>query len=87
MERLYGARFAKPEVQIAFNNNSVTQNFLSITVSPQEIREIEAVAEPVRESVRAMYERYRPQALGNGNRESSGPIAKVEAEVKGRVSE
>jgi hypothetical protein len=39
---------------------------LTITITPQEIREIEAVAELVRASVRQMFERYKPNH-GNGN--------------------
>jgi hypothetical protein len=47
--------------------NNVTENHLSITISSQEVREIEAQAEPVREKVRKMVEAYRPGALSNGN--------------------
>jgi hypothetical protein len=74
LERLYGARFAKPEVQIAFNNNSVTQNFLSISISGAEAKAIEAEAGPIRERVAAMFEHYRP-ALGNGEASAGAPGA------------
>jgi hypothetical protein len=67
LERLYGARFAKPEIQLSFNNNSLTQNFLSISISGTEAKEIELVASPIRESVQKMYAHYRPGVLGNGN--------------------
>ena len=58
-ERQYYSRWAKPEVQIV--------NALSITISPEEVREIEAEAAPAREKVRKMFAAYRPGALGNGN--------------------
>jgi hypothetical protein len=67
LERLYGARFAKPEIQLSFNNNSLTQNFLSISISATEAKEIELVASPIRESVQKRYAQYRPGVLGNGN--------------------
>jgi len=55
------AGFSKPEVQISLPNSfNQTVNALSITIAPAEIREIETVAEPVRASVREMFERYKP---------------------------
>ena len=67
LERLYPSRFSRPEVQISLQNNfNQTVNALSITIAPQEIREIEAVAEPVRASVRQMFDKYRPNH-GNGD--------------------
>ena len=41
VERQYYSRFAKPEVQISLSNSlNQTVNALSITISPEEIREI-----------------------------------------------
>jgi hypothetical protein len=64
-------------VQISLQNNfNQTVNGLSITIAPQEIREIEAVAEPVRASVRQMFDRYKPNH-GNGEEETNGSISKA----------
>ena len=82
LERLYGARFAKPEIQLSFN--ATTQNnFLSISITGTEAKEIEATAEPVRESVRKMFEGYKPQLSdGNGNKNGEPkPVVSIEAEI------
>jgi hypothetical protein len=71
-ERLYPARLSKPEVLLSLvQQNNTTVNALSITIAPEEIREIEAVAEPVRKKVKKLYEQYRPNQnkddrVGNG---------------------
>lgn len=65
LERMYPTRFAKPEIQLSFHSN-YTQNNLSISVTVSEAKEIEAIAEPVRQSVKDMFASYKP-ALGNGN--------------------
>jgi hypothetical protein len=54
--------------------NNTTVNALSITIALEEIREIEAVAEPVRTSVRQMFERYNPNH-GNGDQETNGSVS------------
>ena len=84
LERVYFSDFSRPEFQLSLNNN-FTQNVLSITISPQEAREIEAVAERVRESVKSMYAAYRPGAGGNGNGQGQStvdvraePVAKLD---------
>jgi hypothetical protein len=60
-------RYSKPELLISLNNSfNQTVNALSITVSAEEAKRIEAVAEPVRQKVREMMAAYRPN-LGNGN--------------------
>jgi hypothetical protein len=69
LERMYPTRFAKPEIQLSFHSN-YTQNNLSISVTVSEAKEIEAIAEPVRQSVKDMFAQYKPQ-LGNGNGETS----------------
>lgn len=70
VERQYYSRFAKPEVQIAINNSvNQTVNALSITISAEELRQIEAESAPERQQVRKMFEAYRPGAPGNGNRD------------------
>jgi hypothetical protein len=78
LERAYPAEFARPEValNLAMQNN-VTQNFLSISITGEEVRAIESQADPVRQSVHAMFVSYRPQVLGNGDK--AKPID-VEAE-------
>jgi hypothetical protein len=65
LERMYPARFAKPEIQLSISNN-YTQNNLSISVTVSEAKEIEAFAEPVRQSVKDMFASYKPQQIGNG---------------------
>jgi hypothetical protein len=65
LERRYPSQFAKPEIQLSFQNN-YTQNNLSINITRAEMTAIEAVAAPVRESVKKMFAHYKPQ-LGNGD--------------------
>jgi hypothetical protein len=79
LERLYsGGRFAKPEVQISLQNNfNQTVNALSITISPEEYRAIEAEAAPAREKVRRMFEEYQ-QRRGNDNGNGDGGKRTVE---------
>jgi hypothetical protein len=68
-ERLIPQRYSKPEVQISLSNSfNQTVNALSIPISPQEVREIEAKAEPVREKVRRMLEAYRLSQNNDGRR-------------------
>jgi hypothetical protein len=77
LERLYPTRFSRPEIQISLNNSfNQTVNALSITITRQEIREIEAVAEPVRASVRQMLDRYKPNH-GNGDQETNESVSKA----------
>jgi hypothetical protein len=74
LERRFPEIFSRPEVQLnLIQQNSTTVNALSITIAPQEIREIEAVAEPVRASVRQMFDKYRPNQ-GNGDEQASESI-------------
>jgi hypothetical protein len=81
VERQFPTRFSKSEIQISLNNSfNQTFNALSITVSPEEIREIEAHAEPIRPSVRQMYEHYRPGAPANGNGHANEPL-EISAQV------
>jgi hypothetical protein len=66
LERKYPTQFAKPEIQLNWNN-SYTQNNLSINISSGEAKQIEAEAKPVRDAISSMFQKYRP--LGNGNGE------------------
>jgi hypothetical protein len=70
LERAYPAEFARPEValNLAMQNN-VTQNYLSISITAGEYARIEAVADPARQAVASMFEKYRPQSQGNGEGE------------------
>ena len=65
LERKYPTQFAKPEIQLSFQNN-YTQNNLSINITSSEAKEIEAIAEPVRQSVKEMFSHYKPGQLGTG---------------------
>jgi hypothetical protein len=82
LERRFPADFSRPEVQLnLIQQNNVTENHLSITISAEELREIESTAEPVRAKVMEMFAQYRPAAeLGNGEPEK--PVIPVEAEIK-----
>jgi hypothetical protein len=64
LERRYPERFAKPEIQLSFSN-SYTQNNLSISITSAEAKAIEKEANPIRDAVSSMFQKYRP--LGNGN--------------------
>jgi len=46
---------------------SLCQKAPYLTISPEEVREIEAEAAPAREKVRKMFEAYRPALRANGN--------------------
>jgi hypothetical protein len=75
IERQYPTRFSKPEIQISLNNSfNQTLNTLSITVSAEEVKQIEAKAAPIREKVRRMLEAYRP-GQGNGEGETNGSVS------------
>jgi hypothetical protein len=66
-ERQYYSRWSKPEVQISLSNSfNQTVNTLSISISADEAKQIEAQAAPIREKVREMFVAYRP-SLGNGD--------------------
>jgi hypothetical protein len=70
LERTEASSFARPEVQLnLIQQNNVTENRLSITISAQELKEVEAQASPEREKVRQMFAAYRPGALRGGNTE------------------
>jgi hypothetical protein len=74
LERRWPELFSRPEVQLnLIQQNNVTENHLSITIAPEEAREIEAVAAPIREKVKAMFNAYKPalDAGGNGEKQRS----------------
>jgi hypothetical protein len=50
----------------------ISQNNLAITISVGEVRQIEAIAEPVRQTVKAMFEHYKPGQLGTGDGNGNG---------------
>lgn len=68
LERKYPTQFAKPEIQLSFQNN-YSQHNLTLNITGQEAKEIEAIAEPVRQSVQNMFKNYKPGQVGNGNGE------------------
>ena len=78
VERLMPSRYTRPELQISLQNTyNQTTNALTIVVSKEEVQQIEAVAQPVRNSVREMFAVYRPAALegGNGDRHRDAAIS------------
>jgi hypothetical protein len=53
LERRFPEIFSRPEVQLnLIQQNNLTENHLTITISPEEVREIEDAASPEREKVR-----------------------------------
>ena len=65
LERTEASSFARPEVQLnLIQQNNVTENHLSITISPEEVRKIESEAAPEREKVRQMFDDYRKRCGG-----------------------
>jgi len=66
LERRFPELFSRPEVQLNLQTNVVQSN-LTIIIAPEEVREIEAQAAPIRDKVQQMVAAYRPGALGNGN--------------------
>ena len=75
IERQFPTRFSKPEVQISLSNSfNHTVNALSITISPEEAREIEARAAPERVKVRRMVDEYQLRR-GNGDQNANGSVS------------
>jgi hypothetical protein len=60
LERMYPTRFSKPEVQLNINN-TINQNTLHLSITAEEAKEIEALAEPVRGEVAQLYQAYKQQ--------------------------
>jgi hypothetical protein len=85
VERRHPELFSRPEIQlgVAIQNNVNGGGAGSITITLAEAEELEAVADPIREKVRAMMEQYRPGALGNGNAEQAErqPDGELEAPI------
>jgi hypothetical protein len=68
LERKYPQQFAKPEIQLNWGN-TYNQNNLTINISAQDAKSIEAQAKPIRDEVSSMFQQYRPQlndVMGNG---------------------
>jgi hypothetical protein len=66
-ERLMPQRYSKPEILLSLNNSfNQTVNALSITISAEEAKRIEAEAAPIREEIARRVAAYRP-GCGNGN--------------------
>jgi hypothetical protein len=76
LERRFVETFARPEVQLnLIQQNNVMGSTLSITIGPQEAREIEAVAEPCRERVKELYSRYRPNQTGGEEKAADSSVS------------
>ena len=68
-------RYSKPEVQISLSNSfNQSVSALSITISAQEAKEIEARAAPNREKVRRMLKEYQLRR-SNGDQSANGSIS------------
>jgi hypothetical protein len=70
LERKYPEQFARPEIQLSFQQN-YNIGALQINISAGEAKQIEASAKPVRERVKEMFAKYKPMTpqLGNDNGE------------------
>jgi len=66
LERKYPTQFAKPEIQLSFQQN-YSIGALQINITSGEVKQIEAEAAPVRENVKKMFAQYKPARVGNGN--------------------
>jgi hypothetical protein len=67
LERRFPELFSRPEVQLnLIQQNNVTENHLTIVISAEEARELNAEGEKTRARVREMFNRYRPALSGNG---------------------
>jgi hypothetical protein len=86
LERRFPELFSRPEVQLhMIQQNNVIENNLTITISAEEVKQIEDAASPERESVRTMFEEYqarRGSGTGNGNGQKQRILDVQAAEVK-----
>jgi hypothetical protein len=75
LERRFAENFARPEIQ--FNmvaQNNVTDNHLTIVISAEEAKQLNAQGEECREKVRRMVEEYQLRR-GNGDSEPSSSVS------------
>jgi len=76
LERAFASDFCRPEFQLNLNQqNNVTENHFTISITVEEYKKIEVEAERSRARVREMFERYRPQLTGNGDQEASSSVS------------
>jgi hypothetical protein len=80
LERRFPEIFSRPEIQLNLSAQNGAGSGLTINISAGEAKQIEGIAEPVRESVREMFNKYRP-ALHNGNGGDNGKVVEAEATV------
>ena len=75
LERRFPELFSRPGVQLNVSNTA-NHNALSLTISLEEAKRIEAKAAPIREAARQMLEQYLQRRNGAGS-----PNGDVSAEV------
>jgi hypothetical protein len=81
LERRFPELFSRPEVQLnLIQQNNTTLNTLSITISADEVKQIESQASLEREKARQMFAAYRQTTVDYGNDERNQRIMDVEAE-------
>jgi hypothetical protein len=74
-ERLFPARYAKPEIQLSLNSSPErTNNAQVITISMEEAERIEAQAALTRESARQLLEEYERNRNGSPSRDVSTEV-------------
>jgi hypothetical protein len=71
LERRFPEIFSRPEVQLnLIQQNNVALNSLSITISAEEVKQLEDEAAPERERVKQMFAAYRQGAVDYGQDEN-----------------
>ena len=75
LERRFGENFARPEIQCnMLAQNNVTDNHLTIVISAEEAKQLNAEGEECREKVRTMLEDYQ-LGRSNGNQNANGSVS------------
>jgi hypothetical protein len=78
LERRFPELFSRPEIQLNLGAQNGAGAGLTINITAGEAKQLESTAEPIRESVREMFNKYRP-ALCNDNGNDNGKVVEVEA--------
>jgi hypothetical protein len=81
LERRWPELFSRPEVQLnLIQQNNVAHDHLTIVISAEEAKELNARGEETREKVRAMFAEYQQRRGGKGNGAGGQRTVEVQAE-------
>jgi hypothetical protein len=72
LERAYPSEFARPEIALGIQQNNVSNDHLTIVISAEEARQLNAESEASRAKVREMFAKYRPALRRDGNGNGNG---------------